>query len=161
MPFSLIASTGPSATDYTAARAALIDRLALLAAGGAGELTAAGAALIPRLALLAAGGAGELTAARATLISNLDALISSRLGSIKTIQSGTITIAAGATTTTVAITSVDATKSIILNLGQHGDAVANPDANARIALSAGNEISAVRNQSTLSVTTGWRVIEFN
>ena len=42
------------------------------------KLTAARCLLLDRLALLAAGGAGELTPARALLLDNLDALVSSR-----------------------------------------------------------------------------------
>jgi hypothetical protein len=68
--------------DYTAARAVLLDRLdAIAAAIPADTLTQARIELSDRLALLAAGGAGELTAARAALLTNLDAAISTRAAS--------------------------------------------------------------------------------
>lgn len=58
----------------TSIRAALLDRLSLLLAGGAGELTPARAAALDRLI-------NDLTAARAALLPNLDATVSSRMTS--------------------------------------------------------------------------------
>lgn len=70
-------------TDITTLTANLADlEVAVGAIEGAtdlhNKLTAARAALLNRLPLLAAGGAGELTPARAALLSNLDAAITSR-----------------------------------------------------------------------------------
>ena len=79
------------------------------------------AALIDRLSILLAGGAGELTPARATLLPNLDALVSSRLGSIKSIQlialSGPVS-----GTNTVTITSVNTAKAFALLNGMGSSA---------------------------------------
>ncbi len=76
MSFTIPPIGAALASDYTGARAALLDRLSLLLAGGAGQLTGANAALLSKLSLLGAGGAGELTAARAVLLDRLDAAIS-------------------------------------------------------------------------------------
>lgn len=73
MPFSIPPVNAPLAADYTAARAALLDRLALLLAGGAGELTPARAALLANLdaAVSSRPAAADYTAARAAALDTL------------------------------------------------------------------------------------------
>jgi hypothetical protein len=50
----------------------------------------------------------------------LDGAISGRLGSIKAIYRGTITLVYSNTSNTATITAVDTTKSILMNLGGYG-----------------------------------------
>lgn len=139
MPFGLITSVFPAATDYTAARAALIDRLALLQAGGA----------------------GELTIARAALLTNLDATISGRLGSIKSIQAGTINIPVAATTNTATITAVVLAKTFLLHLGQQGSGATTTRALIHIVLTNTTTITATRNSTSDEETVSFMIVEFN
>lgn len=148
------------AGELTIAGAALIPRLAMLAAGGAGELTTAGAALLPRLALLAAGGAGELTAARAALLSNLDAAVSGRLGAINSIQTGAIGITATNTTQTATVTAVNTSRYLLLNLGASTGSSVEVNTYARIALTNSTTITATREGTTLAVTVQYLLIDF-
>jgi hypothetical protein len=160
MPFGQIGSAGFDSVNYTAARAALLDRLALLEAGGAGELTIAGAALIPRLALLAAGGAGELTAARAANLSNLDALISNRLGKINSIQTGAITIPNTATSATATVTAVVIARCLLLHLGERSDQAALPRVLATLDLTNTTTITAERGDTSSTTIVRFMLIEF-
>jgi hypothetical protein len=138
MPFGLIGSTGPAAADYTAARAALIDRLALLQAGGA----------------------GELTIARAALLSNLDGLLSNRLGKINSIQEGTISIPPSTASATATITAVVVARSVLLHLGMTIDNSA-INAPVRLALTNSTTITAQLGALVTSTeTVRFMVIEF-
>lgn len=138
MPFSLVAGGAALSADYTATRAALIDRLALLQAGGA----------------------GELTLARAALLTNLDAAVSGRLGKINSIQTGDIVIAAVSLTATATIAAVVVARSALFILGVSGTALTNPDADARLTLTNTTTVTATRESATLAVTVAFMVIEF-
>jgi len=138
MPFSLVAGGAALSADYTATRAALIDRLALLQAGGA----------------------GELTIARAALLSNLDAAVSGRLGAIASIQRGDIVIPALSLSATATIAAVVLARSALYLLGVSGTAMTTADALARLTLTNTTTITATRESATLAVTVSFMVIEF-
>jgi hypothetical protein len=138
MPFGLIGSSGPSAADYTAARAALIDRLALLAAGGA----------------------GELTSARAANLTNLDALITTRLGAINNIQQIYPVIGAGVGTVNTAITAVVMAKTILIDLGAWVTGSLFIDCVARHDLTTTTNVRSVRAGNTLAMNCHVLVVEF-
>jgi len=150
--------TIPLAITYTAARGALLDRIAIMAAGGAGEFSLANAALLARLVLLAAGGAGELTPARAALLSNLNGLISGRLGPVNSIQRGTIALATAVASGTATITAVVLARS---QLRFQGGSYANADDTnfGAIDLTNATTVTYTRTGSTGATTVGYEVVE--
>lgn len=85
----------------------------------------------------------------------IDAAVSSRLGSIKSIQRGFVNVGAGATSGTATITAVNPAKSILTHLG--GGAV---DAHSRIELTDATTITANLGSSSAGVV-GWQLVEFN
>jgi hypothetical protein len=138
MPFSLVAGGAALSADYTAGRAALLDRLALLQAGGA----------------------GELTIARAALLSNLDVAVSGRLGAIASIQTGSIVIPALSLSATAIISAVVVARTALVALGVSGTAATILDAGSRLTLTNATTVTATREGSTLAVTVNFMVIEF-
>src|SRR5947209_1415678 len=86
-------STRAAIADYTTARAAFLDRLQILAAGGASELSTARAAALDRLI-------NDLTAVRAGRLDNLD-VASSTLAQRPGVQAGVTTAFAGQAAATV------------------------------------------------------------
>lgn len=109
---------------------------------------------------------GRLTSGRATALDNLDAAVTTRLGSIKSIQRNTIVIAvtAGTGSNTASISSVTTSKSIITNLGATQDGVFASPCTVRLALTNGTTVTASAagaNGSSVNVTVGYQVVEFN
>ena len=106
---------------------------------------------------------GRLTSGRATALDNLDAAITTRLGSIKSIQRGSITVThsgAGSTSNTATITSVTTSKSVILKLGH----TCNSDiAQTRVELTNGTTVTAYSTviDGNATVTVDYQVVEFN
>jgi len=148
-----------STTNYTAARAALLDRLALFGAGGAGELSLANAALLARLALLAAGGAGELTAARAALLSNADALVSGRRGAINATVRGTTTITDTLSSATATITAVVVARTEVRYLGSKTDG-ATANNTGRVTLTNATTVTVARDGIALNTAVSWELTEY-
>ena len=117
MPFSQLGITGFDSTNYTAARAALIDRL--------------------------------------------DAAVSTRLGSIKSIQTGEITMVGGVGQATATLTSVVVAKSIVLHLGNQGSAITTDTMMTDLVLTNSTTLTATRGSATNISRTSFMVIEFN
>jgi hypothetical protein len=101
---------------------------------------------------------------------SIDTFIAPVTSPIKSIQRGTITIAASATTGTATITSVDTAKSMCLFLGftTTWDFASADNWRAsrlfpRVALTNGTTVTATRNSSdsTATVTVSYEVIEYN
>lgn len=96
----------------------------------------------------------------------LDAAISSRMGGIKGIQRGTVTIANDATSGTATITSVTTSKSELRMLGQSGGASSTSFKAAancvRIELTNATTITATRALAeTTSIVVSWELTEYN
>lgn len=96
----------------------------------------------------------------ATLASYLDGPISGRLGSIKSIQQGAITIVSGNLTGTATIAGVDPSKSICFFMGTQANSTGS--AFARVALTNSTTVTATRgNSDAWNVLAGYTVVEFN
>lgn len=120
-----------------------------------GRLTDARAALLDRLAIVAAGGAGELTVARVALLSNLDAAITSRASSIKVKATGSASIADASTYIDVTIAAVVLGKTLLSYLGNTvQNALSFPDVMSNVRLLNTTTIRA----STGVAGTGARIL---
>ena len=107
---------------------------------------------------------GRLTSGRATALDNLDAAVTTRLGSIKSVQRGTIvvTLSSGAGSNTASIASVTTSKSIIECLGVTPDSAYSSTAWGRLVLTNGTTVTAnAVGGSDRTITIGYQVIEFN
>lgn len=113
----------------------------------------------------------RLTSARATKLDSIDAAVSSRLGSIKSVQRGTISVsmAAGgvvAATATATITSVNTARTSIQMLGLSLD-VGGVGAvfGGRLALTSATTLTGYiwryNNASNDTFSIGYQVIEYN
>lgn len=127
-----------------------------------GRLTATRAGYLDRLAIIAAGGAGELTAARAALLANLDATVTSRLASIKATGRGTLTIADPAATASATITAVNMAKTMLRWLGWSSSSYASHPV-PRVDLVSSTTITATSNTaaSGLTIVVSYEYTEFN
>ena len=100
----------------------------------------------------------DYTPAKAVFI---DTAISGRLGSIKAIYRGTITIAAASGSNTATITAVNTSKSILVNLGSHTTGAADLPAACRLELTNSTTITASKFSVSEALIVGYQVIEFN
>lgn len=158
-------------------RAGLLDRLGIIAAGGAGELTPAGAALLPRLDAIAAGLAdgvisqlildridAAISSRTTGSLANLDAAVSSRAPAnespIQSVQYGTMTIAANVASGTATITSVNTAKAVVIYLGLRTSATSD-NTWAKITLTNATTVTADRQGSPANdEVVGFVVVEF-
>lgn len=109
---------------------------------------------------------GRLTSGRATALDNLDAAMTTRLGSIKSIARGTISVTTdgnGVGNNTATISSVTTSKSIIIPLGLYVGAVDSTYVGiSRIELTNGTTVTAyVTGKPSTAHTVGYQVVEFN
>lgn len=103
--------------------------------------------------------AGNLSNASASSTFTTDA----QSGVIQSIQKGTITIGAAASSNTATITSVDTTKSILIYEGRQPTSTGSANNNrsaARIALTNATTVTATRQNTNDAVTVAFTVIEF-
>jgi hypothetical protein len=133
-------------TYWTAARAAKLDYLT-------GNVALASTAVSN----------ADYTSTRATF---LDSTISGRLGSIKAIYKGTVTINNSSQSGTVTITSVNTAKSLCFFMGwmyiSGGGNVPTGNDYPRIELTDSTTVTATRGAvTTTSIAVGYIVVEFN
>lgn len=110
----------------------------------------------------------RLTSTRAGYLDNLDAAVSTRLGSIKSIQRDTIAVVLSGVgghysgSNTDAISSVNTAKSIVILLGFTPGTDALSSYFARLELTNGTTVTAtVAGGSAVTVTVAYQVVEFN
>jgi hypothetical protein len=99
----------------------------------------------------------DYTSAKAAF---LDAAISGRLGSIKSIQSGSISMAGGATTANATISSVNLTRSILLFGGCTSNA-SDLGGMCTVHLASATVVTATRQLPVSDSAARFMVVEFN
>jgi hypothetical protein len=136
------AGTALSTADFTAGRAANLDSAVSTKAAAATALSTA-----------------DFTAGRAA---NLDAAISGVLGSIKSMQYGTIAVGAAVTSATATITSVNTAKAAIFFLG-YLSAGGDRATTCQVVLTNGTTVTCSRQAASngSDVTGSFVVIEWN
>lgn len=105
----------------------------------------------------------RLTTTRASNIDNLDAAISGRLGSIKTMQRGKISLAASTGSGTATITSVTTSKARIFKLGSSnssGLSGVQPIV-ASVELTNATTVTARHPANQVATDIGYEVAEYN
>lgn len=81
-------------------------------------------------------------------------------GVIKSIQRGTITIAAASSTNTASVNAVNTAKSMLNFVGQTTSAVRTEDGYARLDLTNATTITATRSNTNNAITIGYELVEF-
>ena len=81
-------------------------------------------------------------------------------GAIKSIQRGTIVIAAASASNTATITSVNTAKALITMLGAESTDTSVANTMTRLALTNATTVTASRGGTTGSVTVGYQVVEY-
>lgn len=108
--------------------------------------------------------ASDWTSTRAAKVDNLDGALSGRLGSIRSIQTGFITLTSvgpGAQSVTATITSVTTSRAVCLFGGARCD---NNDATAcsvNLSLTNATTVTASRSNGSGTAIAAYTVIEFN
>lgn len=123
------------------------------------RLTAIRAAYLDNLNL--SGKALDDTVWTDTKAGHIDAAITSRLGSIKAIYRGGITLSAGTASATATITAVNTAKCILMPLGSYCSASADVAGTSRIELTNSTTVTAYKHASSAATSVGYQVIEFN
>lgn len=126
-------------------------------------------ALVERLDIIAAGGAGELNAARMVLLSHLDADISTRLGALTGIDRGTISLTSSEGSDTATVGEVVEARSILSHMGDGEDGFTGNTANrgykrlARFDLTNATTVTAFSASGSAAGTiiVGFELVEYN